>query len=211
MSLHAEAPREFTEADSDFLVHAASLVAGAIENARLYEHTRRRLALVEGMADLARAVSAASTLDQLLPAVARRAQRLLGASACEVYVSEPDGSLRLTAASPASGGRARPPSASGLGVVLARGRADTAGSRRRPRVPRLPLRPPRRHGARAGAARPIRRGGRDRTPARPARRPEREPSARGRAFPPVRGRRQLRHRIRGGPAGGDGGGRNQPG
>jgi len=56
ISLHAEAPREFTEADSDFLVHAASLVAGAIENARLYEHTRRRLALVEGMADLARAV-----------------------------------------------------------------------------------------------------------------------------------------------------------
>ena len=78
ISLHAEAPREFTEADSDFLVHAASLVAGAIENARLYEHTRRRLALVEGMADLARAVSAASTVDQLLPAVARRAQRLLG-------------------------------------------------------------------------------------------------------------------------------------
>jgi GAF domain-containing protein len=130
ISLHAEAPREFTEADSDFLVHAASLVAGAIENARLYEHTRRRLALVEGMADLARAVSAASTLDQLLPAVARRAQRLLGASACEVYVSEPDGSLRLTAASPAPGGRERPPSASDLGVVLARGRADTADSRR---------------------------------------------------------------------------------
>ena len=80
ISLHAEAPREFTEADSDFLVHAASLVAGAIENARLYEHIRRRLALVEGMADLARAVSAAAAVDQLLPAVARRAQRLLGAA-----------------------------------------------------------------------------------------------------------------------------------
>jgi GAF domain-containing protein len=130
ISLHAEAPREFTEADSDFLVHAASLVAGAIENARLYEHTRRRLALVEGMADLARAVSAASTLDQLLPAVARRAQRLLGAAACEVYVAEPDGSLRLSAASPAPGPRERPPSASDLGVVLARGRADASESRR---------------------------------------------------------------------------------
>jgi len=34
IALHAEAPREFGRADSDFLVHAASLVAGAIENAR---------------------------------------------------------------------------------------------------------------------------------------------------------------------------------
>ena len=76
------------------------------------------------MADLARAVSAASTLDQLLPAVARRAQRLLGAAACEVYVSSADGTLELGAASPAAGPRDRPPSASDLGVVLARGRAD---------------------------------------------------------------------------------------
>ena len=47
IALHAVAPREFSEDDSDFLTHAASLVAGAIENARLYEDTRRRLALVE--------------------------------------------------------------------------------------------------------------------------------------------------------------------
>src|SRR5581483_9988036 len=57
-------------------------------------------------------------------------QRLLGASACEVYVSEPDGSLRLSAASPVPGPRERPPSASDLGVVLARGRADASESRR---------------------------------------------------------------------------------
>src|SRR6185437_9994560 len=108
------------EADSDFLVHAASLVAGAIENARLYEHTRRRLALVEGMADLARAVSAASTLDQLLPA----------AAACEVYVTGSDGTLELGAASPAGAPRDRLPSAADLGVVLAGGRADDGDGRR---------------------------------------------------------------------------------
>ena len=130
ISLHAEAPREFTEDDSDFLVHAASLVAGAIENASLYEHTRRRLTLVEGMADLARAVSAASTLDQLLPAVARRAQRLLGAAGCEVYVASADGTLELGAASPAAGPRDRTPTAAELGVVLARGRANDGDSRR---------------------------------------------------------------------------------
>jgi GAF domain-containing protein len=124
ISLHSEAPRDFTEADSDFLVHAASLVAGAIENARLYEHTRRRLAVVEGMADLARAVSSASTLDQLLPGVVRRAQRLLAAAACEVYMSRPDGTLELGAASPAAAARDHTPTATELGVVLARGRAD---------------------------------------------------------------------------------------
>ena len=111
---HAEAPREFTQADSDFLVHAASLVAGAIENARLYEHTRRRLALVEGLADLARAVSAASTHDQLLPAVARRAQRLLAAVACEVYVV------------------ARPTGRSSCGACVARCAARRAGCPARP-------------------------------------------------------------------------------
>ena len=60
IALHAEAPREFTQADSDFLMHSATLVAGAIENARLYQDTRRRLALVEGLADLARAVADAA-------------------------------------------------------------------------------------------------------------------------------------------------------
>src|SRR6478752_10130663 len=91
IALHAEAPREFRRADSDFLVHAATLVAGAIENARLYEDTRRRLALVEGLADLARAVSAAAGEDALLPAVAKRAQRLLAASCCDVLVADADG------------------------------------------------------------------------------------------------------------------------
>ena len=91
IALHAQAPREFTRADSDFLVHAATLVAGAIENARLYEDTRRRLSMVEGLSDLARALSAASTLESLLPAVARRAQRLLDATCCDVLIADPEG------------------------------------------------------------------------------------------------------------------------
>ena len=36
ISSHTEAPREFTEAEVEVLVSSASLVAGAIENARLY-------------------------------------------------------------------------------------------------------------------------------------------------------------------------------
>ena len=79
IALHAEAPKEFTQSDVEFLVHAASLVAGAIENARLFEETTRRLAVVEGLSDLSRAVAGATTMEALLAAVTRRAQRLLGA------------------------------------------------------------------------------------------------------------------------------------
>ena len=41
--LHTEAPREFDEDVLNFLVHTASLVGGAIENAQLFEETRRRV------------------------------------------------------------------------------------------------------------------------------------------------------------------------
>ena len=132
IALHAEAPREFGRADSDFLVHAASLVAGAIENARLYEDTRRRLALVEGLADLARAVSAAPGEDALLPAVAKRAHRLLAPSSATCWCSR-------TSRPPAAGRRLaaddeecrRPLNANELGLELAQ-----SARRRRRRRPR---------------------------------------------------------------------------
>src|SRR5919197_3051444 len=79
ISLHTEAPREFTEADVEFLVSSASLVAGAIENARLYEETRRRVGELEQLTELAETLAHAETLDELLPAVASRARDLLRA------------------------------------------------------------------------------------------------------------------------------------
>src|SRR5690348_15784652 len=128
IALHAEAPREFTQADSDFLVHSASLVAGAIENARLYQGTRRRLALAEGLADLARAVSAAATLDELLPAVAKRAHKLLSADACQLLVIDPAGGRDMrSSAWPPDATPPRPLSAQELGVELAK---RTGGGRR---------------------------------------------------------------------------------
>jgi sugar diacid utilization regulator/putative methionine-R-sulfoxide reductase with GAF domain len=121
IALHAEAPREFTHADSDFLMHSASLVAGAIENARLYQGTRRRLALAEGLADLARAVAAAATLADLLPAVAKRAHKLLSVDACQLYVLDPAGGREmLCSAWPPDAAPPRALSAQDLGVELAR-------------------------------------------------------------------------------------------
>ena len=58
ITAHTEAPREFTEAEVDFLVSSASLVAGAIENARLYDEMRLRVGELEHLTELAEAVAA---------------------------------------------------------------------------------------------------------------------------------------------------------
>ena len=59
ITLDTEAPREFTDAEAEFLVASASLVAGAIENARLYDETRQRVSELEQLTELAEAVAAA--------------------------------------------------------------------------------------------------------------------------------------------------------
>ena len=130
IALHAVAPREFSEDDMDFLTYGASLVAGAIENARLYEDTRRRLALVEDMAALARTIAAAATLDELLPEVARRAHGLLEAEACQVFLlGSDDASLRLAGRWPPGAAAAAQLTAPGLAVELARHDGEPAGTR----------------------------------------------------------------------------------
>ena len=89
ISAHTEAPREFTQPEVEFLVSSASLVAGAIENARLYEEMRTRVSELEQVTGLAEAIAESETLDELLPAVAGRARELLQARACHVYLLEP--------------------------------------------------------------------------------------------------------------------------
>jgi GAF domain-containing protein len=84
--LHTEAPREFTEREVDVLVSSASLVAGAIENARLYEETRRRVRELEQLTALAETAARAESRDELVPAVSAAARRLLGARAAHVYL-----------------------------------------------------------------------------------------------------------------------------
>ena len=103
ISAHTEAPREFTREEVEFLVTSASLVAGAIENARLYEEMRTRVRELEAITELAEAIASARTLDELVPEVASRALGLLRASACHVYLLEP-GSEELTLRASAPGG-----------------------------------------------------------------------------------------------------------
>ena len=89
ITAHTEAPREFSDNEVEFLVTSASLVAGAIENARLYEETRLRVTELEQLTELAEAIARADALEDLLQTVVAGARPLLAARACHVYLLEP--------------------------------------------------------------------------------------------------------------------------
>src|SRR3990172_13031440 len=59
ITAHTEAPREFSDGGGEFPVTSASLVGGAIENARLYEETRLRVAELEQLTEPAEAIGRA--------------------------------------------------------------------------------------------------------------------------------------------------------
>jgi len=121
ISAHTEAPREFTQEEVEFLVSSATLVAGAIENARLYEEMRTRVRELEQLTALAEAIAEAQTMDELLPAVADRARELLQARACHLHLLEARlEELEWRYSSPAGAAR-RAIGLAELGPELARG------------------------------------------------------------------------------------------
>ncbi|MBM3676468.1 MAG: GAF domain-containing protein [Actinobacteria bacterium] len=123
VTAHTEAPREFTREEAEFLISSASLVAGAVENARLYDETRGRVEDLERLVDLGEAVAGADTLDELVAIVVERATTLLRGTRCRVYLL--DGAseeLALRAAWPDAGAGPERVRLASLGPELARGR-----------------------------------------------------------------------------------------
>jgi GAF domain-containing protein len=135
--LHTEAPREFDHDVLNFLVHTASLVAGAIENAQLYEETSRRVQALTTLAQLSQALAEVTLKEDLYDAVARGARELLRADACQIYRLDVE-SDELTLvrsdpeAAPAASSR---PGGTGLVLDLMR-RANGRGRSRRRKVAR---------------------------------------------------------------------------
>jgi GAF domain-containing protein len=127
ITLHTEAPREFTDAEVDVLTSSASLVAGAIENARLYEEMRRRVDELEHLTELGETLARAEGLEELLPAVTSRGLRLLRAEACHLYLLDAGTEvLHLRASAPASAAARTQIGLSELGPEIARsGRSTT--------------------------------------------------------------------------------------
>ncbi|HEX2104092.1 MAG TPA: GAF domain-containing protein [Solirubrobacteraceae bacterium] len=116
--LHTEAPREFDEGVLTFLVHTASLVAGAIENARLYEDTRRRVEALTRLSSLSQAIAAVSGREELYAVVTAGVRDLLRCDACRLYLLDrASGRLEPAVADPA-GAEGPWPAGEGTAVLL---------------------------------------------------------------------------------------------
>ena len=126
ITAHTEAPREFSDDEVDFLVSSASLVGSAIENARLYEETRLRVAELEQLTELAEAIARVDALDELVDTVVERALPLLAARACHVYLLDPGSEeLERRASAPDPGSARARLGLAELGPELARGGRST--------------------------------------------------------------------------------------
>ena len=126
ITAHTEAPREFTDDEVDFIVTSAALVASAIENARLYEETRLRVAELEQLTELAEAIARADALEELVETVVSEARPLLGARACHVYLLDPSREeLDRIASDPEPGNARQTLGLAELGPELARGGRST--------------------------------------------------------------------------------------
>jgi len=115
--LHTEAPREFTEDTLKLLVHIASLVSGAIENAQLYQRERRRVDTLTRLAAIGGEVASATDADDLGQVVVTGTRRLLEAEFCQVYRLDPDDNgLQLLRSDPPE--VSSPPAISAAGFLI---------------------------------------------------------------------------------------------
>ena len=131
--LHTEAPREFDDDVLNFLVHTASLVAGAIENAQLYEDTRRRVQALTTLARLSQALAAVTIREDLYDVVTHGARELLRADSCQIYRLDVEADELALAGSDPAGSPAPSPRPGGAALVLdlMRRSGNGRGGRRR--------------------------------------------------------------------------------
>jgi GAF domain-containing protein len=132
--LHTQAPREFDDDVLNFLVHTASLVAGAIENAKLYGDARRRVDALSTLTELSQSLASVTLREDLYDAVTRGARRLLGADGCQIWRLDHEADeLSLAAADPpdAPAPEAGAGRAALLLELMRREHADRAGALRR--------------------------------------------------------------------------------
>jgi GAF domain-containing protein len=98
--LHTAAPREFDEGVLTFLVHVSTVVAGAIENARLYEEASRRVDALTGLSRLSREIAAVRGREDLYRVACRGLREMLGCERCQLHLREARGRLELAASDP---------------------------------------------------------------------------------------------------------------
>ena len=116
--LHTEAPREFDDDVLNFLIHTASLVASAIENAQHYEETRRQVHALSSLSSLSQALAAITHREELYGAVTSGARELLDAELCQIFHLDTETDELALAGSDPDDARSSDPLSGGTAVVL---------------------------------------------------------------------------------------------
>jgi sugar diacid utilization regulator len=99
--LHTVAPREFDEGVLTFLVHVSTLMAGAIENAGLYDEARRRVDALTALSRISREIAAVRGREELYRVACRGLREVLDCERCQLHLHEAgSGRLELVAADP---------------------------------------------------------------------------------------------------------------
>src|SRR3984893_4880952 len=107
ITLHTVAPHEFTEHDQNFVSNTAALVAGAIENAQLYENTQKKLNVLTTLSVLSQTISSGLYLDEMLRSLATLTVQIMEADQCVILLMEQArGRLRVRASAPTLNDRA---------------------------------------------------------------------------------------------------------
>ncbi|HEY6541889.1 MAG TPA: GAF domain-containing protein, partial [Ktedonobacteraceae bacterium] len=107
ITLHTVAPHDFTEHDQSFLSNTAALVAGAIENAQLYENTQKKLNILTTLSVLSQTISSGLYLDEMLRSLATLTVQIMEADQCVILLmDQARGRLTVRASAPTLNERA---------------------------------------------------------------------------------------------------------
>ncbi len=88
ITLQAVAPHEFSEQHRTFISNTAALVAGAIENAQLYENTQRKLNILTSLSVLSQTISSGLYLDDMLRSLATLTVQIMEADLCVIMLMD---------------------------------------------------------------------------------------------------------------------------
>src|SRR6266581_4786297 len=101
ITLHTVAPYEFLEQHQTFLINTAALVAGAIENAQLYENTQHKLNILTTLSVMSQTISSGLYLDEMLRSLATLTLQIIEADLCVIMLmDQAKGRLIVRASSP---------------------------------------------------------------------------------------------------------------
>lgn len=103
MNVRTVEPREYHPDEIELLETIARQVAQAIENARLYERSQRRVAELEALGSISQAVAESLYLEEALAHIAEAAAKAAHAEVCALIVDGPEGTAiasRSTAEGP---------------------------------------------------------------------------------------------------------------